>query len=109
MKVIVCEGRDFDDYVFLQGKLDGLGVTSLVEGGAFGADRLARNWAEERGIPVLTYFADWSKYGKAAGPIRNQQMLGEDPDLVVVFPGGKGTADMVKKAKQKGTEVYVTY
>ncbi len=50
--------------------------------------------------------ADWDKFGKGAGPIRNQQMIDEGkPDLVVAFPGGTGTADMVKRAKKHGIEV----
>ena len=48
---------------------------------------------------------DWKKYGKKAGPLRNQQMLEEGkPDLVVAFPGGNGTADMVRRAKKANIE-----
>ena len=51
--------------------------------------------------------ADWTKHGKAAGPIRNQKMLDECPDLVVAFPGGKGTADMVRRAMKAGIDCWV--
>lgn len=60
-----------------------------------------------RGITVEPHPADWKRHGRAAGPIRNQKMLEEKPEMVVAFPGGKGTADMVKKAGQAGIEVFV--
>lgn len=57
-------------------------------------------------VSCLTEIADWSKYGKAAGPMRNQKMLDEyKPDLVVALPGGRGTADMVSRARVAGVEV----
>jgi hypothetical protein len=79
----------------------------LIHGDANGADRLAGEWGTARGITVEAHPADWKKHGRAAGPIRNQKMLEETPALVVAFPGGKGTADMVKKARQAGVEVFV--
>lgn len=72
---------------------------AMIEGGANGADHFAKAWAEERGIPFRTFHANWRMYGRAAGAIRNAQMLAEGkPDLVVAFPGGPGTADMVRRA-----------
>jgi hypothetical protein len=54
----------------------------------------------------VVYPADWAKHGRAASPIRNQQMLDEGrPNLVVAFPGGRGTADMVRRARSAGVEV----
>ena len=79
----------------------------MIHGDASGADRLAGEWAKERCIEVLARPAEWKKHGRAAGPIRNQAMLAEKPQLVVAFPGGKGTADMVAKAKKAGLEVVV--
>jgi len=55
-----------------------------------------------------TFDAEWHRHGKRAGPIRNQRMLEEgQPDLIVAFPGGHGTADMVRRARQAGIEVHV--
>jgi hypothetical protein len=89
--------------------LDKLGVTTLIHGGARGADSLAAEWAMANGIPVLEYPVtpeDWRTIGKAAGPMRNQRMLDEGkPDLVVAFPGGSGTADMVRRAQRAGVKV----
>ena len=72
----------------------------VIHGGARGADDLARQWGEiSVGIEGVEFRADWTAHGKAAGMIRNQRMLDEGrPDLVVAFPGGRGTADMVRRA-----------
>lgn len=111
MKVLVCGGRDYTDRYHVDNVLDAVlwryfGITELIHGGANGADRLAGDWASLRGIPVRVFHADWRTHGKAAGPIRNQKMLDESkPDLVVAFPGGRGTADMVCRAMAVGIEV----
>jgi YspA, cpYpsA-related SLOG family len=103
MKVIVCGGRNFRDWAMLKEALDTLNATTsfdcVITGAAPGADTLADTWARSKGIRVERYYALWKTYGKAAGPIRNQKMLDDEhPDLVVAFPGGVGTADMVCKA-----------
>ena len=107
MKVLVCGGRDFDDYTRLKAFLDTHQITVLVHGGARGADTLAGIYANcYKNITCRVYYAEWSKYGNKAGFIRNQLMLDkEHPDLVIAFPGGKGTADMVKRATEQGYKV----
>jgi YspA, cpYpsA-related SLOG family len=109
MRVLVTGGRDFSDRTLLFEALDRLhaahGFTVLIHGDANGADRLSGEWATARGVSVEAHPADWKRHGRAAGPIRNQKMLEEKPELVVAFPGGKGTADMVSKARQAGLEV----
>jgi len=109
MRVLVTGGRDFSDRTLLFEALDRLhslhGFTVLIHGDASGADRLAGEWATERGVEVLACPADWKTHGRAAGPIRNKEMLNEKPQLVVAFPGGKGTADMVAKARKAGVKV----
>ena len=114
LRVLVCGGRDFNDVMTLGSWLGGIhkghGISLLIEGGARGADRMARLFAEWKKIPVKTYEADWGKSGKVAGPIRNQQMLDEGkPDLVVAFEGGNGTADMVRRARAAGVRVLDAY
>lgn len=105
MRILVCGGRDYDDRQNVFDMLDvfnarnNLGVTLVIHGGANGADKLAHLWACARGLRISSYPADWQKYGKRAGPIRNRQMLTEGkPDAVIVFPGGKGTQDMMSAA-----------
>ena len=79
----------------------------LIHGAARGADEGAARWAKSEGIASRAYPANWRKHGKAAGPIRNQQMLDDGrPDFVVAFPGGRGTADMVRRAHAAGVPVY---
>jgi hypothetical protein len=110
LKVLVCGGRDFDDAMTLGSWLAGIhkkeGIALLIEGGARGADYMARRFAEWSQIPVKTFPADWATYGKAAGPMRNQRMIDDGkPDLVVAFDGGRGTADMIGRAERAGIRV----
>ena len=110
MKVLVCGGRDYDDQEFVFSFLDHLDkktpITTVVHGDARGADTLAKKWARQRGKTAVAYPADWKRYGKPAGMIRNQQMMDEEsPDLVVAFPGGDGTAGMVRISRKAGVPV----
>lgn len=109
-RILVCGGREYADQAMLFGYLDliaeGCGVAVIIQGGAKGADFLARMWAKTRGVELLDFPAQWRLHGRRAGPIRNQQMLDEGkPDLVIAFPGGAGTANMVKQARRKRVEV----
>lgn len=110
-RVLVCGGREFDDVSLLAVEMEKVwrrfGYPAvIIHGDARGADRLAEEWAIRHGVPVKAYPADWERDGRAAGPIRNQRMLDEGkPDLVVAFPGGAGTADLVRRAKAAGVEV----
>ena len=114
MRVLVCGGRDFSDRELISRTLAPYKPTpvnsvcehKLILGGATGADSLAYEWAEVFGVPFRLFPADWKTHGRAAGPIRNQRMLDEGkPDLVIAFPGGKGTADMVRRARKAGVPV----
>jgi hypothetical protein len=83
------------------------GVACIIEGAASGADHMAFNWAKDRGVEVLEFSADWKTHGKSAGPMRNRQMLNDgQPTAVVAFPGGRGTADMIRAAKAVGLPVW---
>lgn len=109
-RVLVCGGRHYSDWARVIECLDCIQVdrkiSLVIHGGALGADDLGSRWAYLRGIPSKVFPAHWGMHGKAAGPIRNQQMIEEGkPDLVVAFPGGTGTADMVRRAKSAGIPV----
>lgn len=111
MRILVCGGRDWTDteavYRFLDKLLLSEQIDAVIEGDARGVDRIAGFWARRNKIDNLKFRADWSAHGKAAGPIRNQKMLDEGkPDLVVAFPGGRGTADMVARAKRANIKTY---
>lgn len=86
---------------------------TIIHGGAQGADDLAGRWALKNKVPTIVFPAKWNLHGKAAGPIRNTQMLVEGkPDEVVAFwdQKSKGTADMIKQARRALGEdrVYVS-
>lgn len=110
LKVIVSGGRDFSDVDFVFEYLDKFyeeknGNIELILGGASGVDSFAEQWAKERGVLYDVFHANWRVYGKKAGPIRNEQMLNENPDLVIIFPGGKGTKNMKDIATRKNVPV----
>lgn len=109
MRVVVTGGRDFKDEPKVWNTLDSISekttITSIVEGGGAGVDTFARRWAQDRGVPCLTVFPAWQKYGKAAGPIRNSWMISQGhPTFAVIFPGGKGTKNMADLIIKAGIE-----
>ena len=109
-RLLVCGGRDYTDRAHVFATLDRVHakkpVALVIHGAARGADTLAGEWAEDRGIEVWRFVASWQKHGNAAGPIRNQAMLATaKPEGVVAFPGGSGTADMVRRAEAAGVTV----
>ena len=106
MRVLVCGGRDYDDVAQVRLYLNFLrSVDTVIHGAARGADRLAGQVALTHGCAVEEYPADWSGRGKMAGMERNRIMLNTKPDLVVAFPGGTGTANMVSIAREAGVRV----
>lgn len=105
--VLVCGGRDFKDGQRIFLTLDELDATQkiglIVHGGARGADAYAEQWALMRRVAFASFKADWSTHGPMAGALRNALMLRVTrPDLVVAFPGNKGTHDMVRRARAAG-------
>lgn len=110
MRVIICGGRKWCELKYSYYVLDFINkklhnITTVIQGGAFGADALAAHWAFDRKIECLEYPADWDRYGKSAGMIRNKQMLEEKPDLIIAFPGGKGTANMINIARKANIKI----
>jgi hypothetical protein len=123
MRVLVCGSRTFRENLIVFSVLNGLhlvesetdtGITTLIEGGAKGADALGAFWAHSAdGVEHLCFPANWDQLGKRAGPIRNQQMLDEgEPEMVLAFVDkplaeSRGTNDMVTRAKGAGVPTYV--
>lgn len=109
IKVLCCGGRDYSNNVKVDEVMDWyrshFGFFMLIEGGAKGADRLCRLWAQAKGLPVVTIEANWNFYGRRAGGVRNKWMADLKPDVVVAFPGAVGTASMVRIAREEGIEV----
>jgi hypothetical protein len=111
MRVIICGGRYYDRPAEAFAYLDKfhalLPITLVIEGGQRGADRIAYDWAVKRRIETMTVPALWSTHGGSAGPLRNQAMLERHrPNLVIAFPGGSGTMNMVRLATAAGLPVY---
>lgn len=108
MKLLVCGGRDYEDYNLVSEWLDRLEPELVITGGSTGADQLVSQWCLVTGVPCMVFRAAWSAYDAAAGPIRNGWMLTYGkPDRVLAFPGGRGTADMVRQARHAGVPVTV--
>ena len=114
MRVLVCGDREWADSETMLRRLQALehDEVVLIEGEARGADLMAKGMARHFGWKVLPFPANWDKYHRAAGPIRNQQMLVEGkPDLVLAFhhdiEHSKGTKDMVDRARRAGIPVEV--
>lgn len=109
-RICVCGGRDYadKDRVFraLDNAVATFGMFELVHGGARGADSLAGEWAAHVGATTHVFMADWNKHKRAAGPIRNREMIAFGFDLLIAFPGGTGTADMMGATRKAGIPVY---
>lgn len=113
MKALICGDRNWTNIELIRSwiaRLQDWGYDTIIEGEARGADSIARNEAEKAGMMVLKFPAQWDKYHKSAGPIRNKQMLDEGkPNLVVAFhsniQNSKGTKNMIEQAKKAGVEV----
>jgi hypothetical protein len=110
VKVLVCGGRDFHDAARVHSVLDHYHAqrpfSFIIHGAAPGADSLAGQWALLRDVAQQAFPADWNKHGRAAGPKRNAQMLAEGkPDVVIAFPGERGTRNMIDQARAAGVPV----
>ena len=105
-RVLVCGGRSYWNVSAFRKAMSEIDADFIISGGASGADQLASEYANDMNIDQVVYPANWTKYGKSAGPIRNQLMIDDaEPDLVVAFKGGSGTADMVRRAHLAGIKV----
>jgi len=121
MRILVCGDRNWIDRTHMMNILDDTfnSGDTLIYGCCRGADNIAydilRQYKTPTGdmdINIKPFPADWDKYGKAAGPIRNQQMIDEGkPDIVLAFHNNiaksKGTMDMIKRANAAGIEVRI--
>lgn len=114
MKVIIAGGRDYHDmnvaFLYLKHLLVDHPdpVTTIVSGGATGADSIGESWAMYKELSVIRFLPNWGDHGKAAGPIRNREMA-EYADALVAFWDGKskGTKNMIETALKNDCEVHV--
>jgi hypothetical protein len=116
VRVLICGSRDWSDYARIKADLLALQesrgpIALVITGGARGADLWGHTAARAFGIASTEFYADWDRHGKAAGPIRNREMLDVGrPDLVLAYrtrPDSRGTNDMIRKAQQAGIETVI--
>ncbi len=109
IRLLVTGGRKFDDKELLFKFLDRLNrersITLVIHGAAHGADSLAEEWGKARGVETLPCLPDVERYKRDVWLEQSKQMLAHKPDLVVAFPGGNGTANMIELAQKAGVEV----
>lgn len=110
MKLVICGGRHYrlndEDFELLDKLHAEHKITEVVSGACAGADKDGEAWAERNGIPVKQFMPAWDDQGSAAGPIRNQAMA-DYADACIAFPGGRGTQDMLNKARAKGMRLII--
>lgn len=115
-KIIIAGGRDFNNYALLKEYVDKFLSTypsdsiEIVSGNARGTDKLGERYAKEHNLPVKLFPANWDKYGKRAGYLRNQEMA-DYANMLIVFwdRKSKGTNHMINIAKKAGLIVKVVY
>ena len=111
--LIIAGSRDFNDYNLLRDAVNyylasrNLTEVTIVSGKARGADTLGEQYAREKGFPVLEFPADWNRYGKSSGHIRNRQMGDISHGLVAFDMGTPGTKGMIDYAQSQGLNVLV--
>ena len=114
-RVIIAGGREFQDYAlvkqkcdyYLQNKLQ-TDTVVIVSGHATGADSLGERYASENGLSVELHPADWQRHGRAAGPIRNEEMASVADALIAFWDGqSRGTKNMIDTANAKGLKVAI--
>lgn len=114
MNLAVIGGRTYNNYSELESVVDsivlGFGVTTIVSGGADGADTLAEKYAKERGLNTIIHIPNWEKHGHAAGLIRNKDIIG-DSEIVVAFWDKKtrGTENSINLAKSQNKITMIVY
>lgn len=111
-KAVVCGGRDYreqpGDFAWVSSLCEQHSIEEIVSGAAQGADSMGESFARRLNLPVKTFPANWTMFGKSAGFIRNRRMA-VYADIVIAFPGGKGTANMVEEAKKQNKRVFLAW
>lgn len=109
MNVIIAGTRHNVDPKIVDEAIEesGFEVTGVISGAALGIDRQGEKWAQKRGIGVRSFPADWKAYGRAAGPMRNEEMA-KVGDALIALPckHSKGTLDMIQRAKRHQIPVF---
>ena len=108
MIVVITGSRDFNNYEYIKEKLKMYNISKIISGGARGADKLAEVYSYENNIPIEIYKAQWNKFGKKAGMIRNVEML-KKCQFAIFFWDGKssGTKQGIEYCKKNDVNYIV--
>ena len=107
-KIAVIGSRSFSNYEYLKSILQWHEFNMIISGGAKGADSLAQRYATEHNVPFKCFNADWDAYGKAAGPIRNKQIIDECDEVIAFWDNvSKGTKLSINLAKEQNKPVHI--
>jgi len=110
MKTIIAGSRTINSYRLVKEAIrdSGFEITEVVSGHAKGADAWGELYAQQNNIDLVMFPANWNKYGKSAGAIRNQKMADYAEALIAIWDGkSKGTQRMIEIAKEKSLQVFV--
>ena len=110
MRTIIAGSRTIKDYDIVKEAIEksGFQITTLISGTAPGVDQLGEKWANENGVSIEIHPADWDKWGRAAGPIRNKEMADCAEACIIVWDKvSKGTKNMMMQAIKNGLKLYV--
>ena len=112
LKLGVVGSRNFSDYSLMKEKLDEIkkqtDMLIIVSGGSKGADNLAEQYAKENDLQCIVHKADWNRYAKAAGMIRNRQIVDTSDELIAFWDGtSRGTQNTIRLANQNNKKIKV--
>ena len=114
-RIVIGGSRHFQDYnIFcrlldhcLETELNGCNIT-ILSGHCSGVDRMAERYAEEHGIPLAVFPAEWERYGRAAGPLRNRHMVEQCDGIIALWDGNsKGTKDLIATARKLDKPLWI--
>jgi YspA, cpYpsA-related SLOG family len=102
--VLVTGSRWWSDEKRIEESLLKIQPSRVLVGDALGADSICRRVCRRHGIPYKVFPAHWTELGRAAGPMRNQEMIDAGPNLVLAFlhPKSIGTVDTINRAVKAG-------
>lgn len=110
MRTIIAGGREIDDYQLVLDAIaqSGFEISTVISGGARGVDALGEQYANDSGLALEIYPAEWNKHGRSAGPIRNGKMAEVADALIAVWDGkSTGTKNMIEQATRRGLHVHI--
>lgn len=112
MKLAIVGSRTFNDFErlkeFIRDNMTISKLTTIVSGGAKGADKLAEDFAQKYDIPITIFYPNWKKYGKVAGFIRNEKIIKNCDEVIALWDGAsRGTKHSIELARKHDKKLYI--